>query len=121
MKKIRCAISGISHPMLAEIMHRILDTNTNIEIISDVDAEELSSYARDKGINVVVTSFDIAGLPIACNELMEEVSDIAIVGLVEDGRKLCICMKDAGPSELMKLIQTVVKGKQKETNNLYVN
>lgn len=113
MKKIRCVIAGVSHIMLADIMQRIAEQNLNIELINDVEAEDLSSHVQQLGINVVMTSFDATELPKACNELLEEVPDVAVVGLVEDGRKLCICINDAGPAELIELIQTAVQGKWK--------
>ncbi len=49
----------------------------------------------------------------ACNELLEEVSDAAVLVLVEVGSRLCICVNDAGPAEIIKLIHTAVQGKLK--------
>ena len=113
MKKIRCVIAGVSHIMLADIMNHIAEQNLNIELINNIEEGELLSHVQQLDINVVMTSFDTTELPKACNDLLEEVSDVAVVGLVDDGRKLCICINDAGPAELIELIQTAVQGKLK--------
>lgn len=111
MNKIRCVVAGVSHIMLADIMHRIAEQDLNIEFVNSIGEEDLSLHIKQLGIDAVITSFDATGFPTSHIELLDQVSDVAVVGLVDDGRKLCVCVDDAGPAEIIGLIRAAVEGK----------
>ena len=113
MNKIRCAFAGVSHAMLADIIHRLAGRNSDIELINNVEERNLPSNIKQLGVNVVMTSLNSNELPEVCNELLEEVPDVAVVGIVEDGRRFCICVDDVGSTGLFELIRAAVEGKWK--------
>ena len=115
MESIRCVIEDISNIMLADIVHRISEQNLNVEFLQNIHDNNLSTLVREHAVDVVVTGFDNKDIPMVCNQLLEEFHDVAIVGLIEDGRRMCIYIDDAGPRELIELIQSAVEEKRKRS------
>jgi len=113
MKKIRGVIAGVSHIILSDILRRVAEQNLNMELINNIDDGDITSQVKRLDVDVVMTSFDSTELPKVCNDLLEEMPDVAVVGLVKDGRRLCICVDDVGPREIIDLIEMAVRGQFK--------
>ena len=112
MENFRCVIADIAHFMLADIVQRITEQHLKVEYFNNIEDGTISALVQQNDVDVVLTSFESLELPKFCNDLLEECSDIAVVGLVEDGRRICICVDDAGPHELIELIRAVIQDKK---------
>lgn len=108
MNKIRCLIADIPQHLLVEIIRKTTESQTDI----DVDVIEQRELGKDlvdliteESVDTLLLGmekdFDIRSL----DKIFDVLPQVVVVGIIDDGRRVCLSMEDVGPELLMKLVR----------------
>ena len=84
----------------------------NIEVVDRIAGrEELHSILNRQSIDVLILGLNqnCYCFPDFCKELLNQFSDLLIVGLCDDGRKAAVYLDDVSSREIIKVIRTFGK------------
>lgn len=110
METLHCLIADIPQIVLADIVQRITEENHNIEVVKRVpNIEDVPAILNGQDIDVLILGMKSNTLPQAYKDILNNFSDLLIVGLVDDGRQAAIYMDDVGSNEIVKIIRTLGK------------
>ena len=110
METLRCLISDIPQKLLSDIILGITQQHQNIEVVDRVaDREELHSILNKQSIDVLILGLKHNCFPEFCRELLNQFSDLLIVGLCDDGRLAAVYFDDVSGQEIIELIRTFGK------------
>lgn len=106
MAHLRCLIADIPQLVLADIVQRVAEENEDVEVVDRVTGiDNLSEVVRKQAIDVLILGMKNNMLPQVCNDVMDTISDLLVVGLVDDGRRAAIYVDDVGGNEIVKIIR----------------
>ena len=115
MENIRCLIADIPHIVLADIIQHITEKRPGIEVVGRIDSnKDLLKFVKDRAIDVVILGMETTSMLQSLNDLFEVSPQVVAVGVVKDGRRVCVCVEDIGPDELIELVRAA-------TQNRYAN
>ena len=110
METLHCLIADIPQIVLADIVQRLTEENHNIEVVKRVpNIEAVPAILSRQDIDVLILGMKSNTLPQAHRDILNNFSDLLIVGLVDDGRQAAIYMGDVGSNEIVKIIRTLGK------------
>ena len=110
MDNIRCVLADIPQVALADIIQKIIEARPGIEVIGRVENNnELLNYLNNESVDVVIHNMDAINSPQGIDRVLQQSPQTISVGLVESGRRICVCVQDIGPDELSNLIEEVNK------------
>ena len=106
--------------VLADIVQTVAQENQDIEVIDRVnEVDNLPELIKDESIDVLILSMKNELLPQKCNEVLDQVSDLLVLSLVDDGRRAAVFFNDIGGGEIIKIIRGLGKRSLfKKTRNL---
>jgi DNA-binding NarL/FixJ family response regulator len=114
MDKIRCLIVAVPHYLLADLILHITEKYPEIEVVGRVNGyKELVLVLRGQPVDVVVTGIDGVSKMQFIDDLFALAPQIVVVGVMNDGRRLCLCVEDRGPEDLITLMCDLVKRESK--------
>ena len=106
MKTLRCLISDIPQKLLSDIIIGITRQHENIEVVDRIDGrEELHSILNRQSIDVLILGLNQNCFPDFCKELLNQFSDLLIVGLCDDGRHAAVYLDDVSSREIIEVIR----------------
>lgn len=112
MENVRCIIADMPHYLLADIIQKITDNRTDIEVVGRVDQNtNLSKLLEEQEVDVVMLSMDDVHLSEQLNSVFELSPQVVAVGVVSDARRICVCVEDFGPDDFMSLVMAAVRRK----------
>ena len=112
MDNVRCLIADIPHNLLADIVQRITESRSDIEVVGRFESKDgLPQIVRDSEADVVIFGMEAGTLSNECKEMFDAKPELVIVGLVEDGRRAAIIIDDVGPKEIMDIMHVAFKDK----------
>ena len=115
MEHIRCLIADIPHIILADIVQQIIEKRPGIEVVGRVDSDnDLSRIVKDRAIDVLMLSMEETSVSESLNEVFEVSPEVVAIGVVGDGRRICVCVEDIGPDDFVALIKAAVKKKHSD-------
>lgn len=117
MENIRCVIANMPRQILGDIVENMVQQSGDIEVIRRVDnvSQVKSELARDS-VDLLILGLKTTDLPEACIGILNDVPNIAIVGLVEDGRRLAAFLDNVGKNDIVKIIRALCrKGDEAQT------
>ena len=110
MESVRCLIADIPQVVLADIVQRLAEENTDTEVVERVsDMDDLPLIIKNKSINVLVLGMKNNVFPQVCEDVLTNEPELMVVGLVNDGRRAAIYMDDVSKSEIINIIGTMGK------------
>lgn len=113
MENIRCLIADIPQLLLADIVEKIIEERPGVEVMYRSDNENaLHTQMREGLIDVVIHSMADHDMSLIIKELLKTSSHTISVGVIDDGRRVCICMRDIGPDEFIELIRLAAKNRK---------
>ena len=108
MDNVRCLIADMPQLLLADIVQNLADACSDIEVIGHVDTmDDITSVIAANPVDVLILGMDDAVLPALCVEMMRRVSNLAILGLVDDGRQLAVYLNDVGKNDILKILRSL--------------
>jgi len=112
VETLRCLISDIPHKLLSDIVLDITQQHENIEVVGCVSgSKDLASILQQQSIDVLILGLKTSCFPQYCKVLLDEFSDLLIVGLVDDDRLATVYLDDVRSHEIIKIINTFGKRK----------
>ena len=110
METIHCLIADIPQVVLADIVQRITEENQNIEVVKRVpNIEDVPAILSEQDIDVLILGMKSNTSLQAYRDILNNFSDLLIVGLVDDGRLVAIYMDDVGVDEMLKIITSYAR------------
>ena len=110
METLHCLIADIPQVVLADIVQRIAEENQNIEVVKRVpNIEDVPAILSRQDIDVLILGMKSNTSPQTYKYILNNFSDLLIVGLVDDGRQAAVYMDDVGSNEIVKIISTLGK------------
>jgi hypothetical protein len=108
VETLRCLVSNIPQNLLSDIILDITQQHKHIEVVGRVTGTgDLPVLIQKESVDVLLIGMEKNMLPQVCNEVLEKVSNLLIVGLVDDGRSAAIYINNVGASEIAELISTL--------------
>ena len=105
MAHLRCLIADIPQLVLADIVQRVAEENEDVEVVDRLTGvDNLAEEIKKQAIDVLILGMKKNRLPQVCNEVLDTISNLLVVGLVDDGRRTAIYVDDVGSNEIMKII-----------------
>lgn len=110
MDKIRCLIAAVPHGLLADLIHHLAENHPDIEVVGRVSShKELVTVLRDLAVDVVVLGIDGVPMMQTLEALFDVSPQVVVVGVMKDGRRLCLCVEDRGPKDLVRFMCDAVE------------
>jgi hypothetical protein len=96
--------------LLSDILLEITRQHENIEVINCIsDTDELDSILKQQAIDVLILGLKSKCLPDFCVKLLENFSDLLIIGLYDDGRLASVYINDVSTDDITRIISTLGK------------
>ncbi len=106
METLHCLIADIPQIVLADIVQDMVEESNDIDVIGRVNTtEEILSAVKQGSVDVLVLGMKNDAAPRVLVDIMNKVSNLVVVGLVDDGRKLAVYLDDVGKSEIVNIIR----------------
>ena len=110
METLRCLISDIPQKLLSDIVTGITDPHKDIEVVDRIAGREDLYLALNKqSIDVLILGLNQNCFPGFCSELLNQFSDLLIVGLCHDGRQAAVYLDDVSSHEIIEVIRAFGK------------
>lgn len=108
MEKLRCVIAEMSHQMLADIIHSSVENSGIVEVVARLDgANKLADKIAQYHVDVLILGIAAADFNSVSDEILQQIPDLLIIGLVNDGRRLTMMMNDVGHLDIPNLIEVL--------------
>ena len=115
MENIRCLIADIPHIILADIIQQITEKRPGIEVVGCIDNNnDLSQVVKDRAIDVLISGMEVTSASQSLNKVFEISPQVVAVGVVDDGRRICVCVEDIGPDDLVELVKVAVQNRHND-------
>ena len=110
MENVRCLIANIPQTVLADIVYRLANASKGMEVVDCIsNLEELPNKVQKLSIDVLILGMKSNVLPKICIELMDRITNLMVIGLIDDGRRLVVFINNAGKKEIVNIITTLGK------------
>lgn len=110
MENIRCLIAGIPHIIFADIVQKITEMRPGIEVVDRVSSiNNLSQVVKEHAVDVLIFGMEENSISQSLKDIFEMSPEIVTIGVLDDGRNICMCVSDVSPNGLIDLLQTAIK------------
>ena len=107
MDQVRCVIANMPQKMLADIVESMVEESGEIQVVNRVNSlAEIKTVIDREPVDLLVLGMQSIDLPQSCVGIMNEIPNLAIVGLVDDGRRLACFLDNIGKNDILKVIKT---------------
>lgn len=108
MKCVRCLIADIPQQLLADIVQNIAKESGLIEVVDQVSSvADIPAVIANKPVDVLILGMKNTELPSLCVDLMNRISHLLVIGLVDDGRRLAVYLNNVGRTDILRIIRTL--------------
>lgn len=108
MQSVRCLIADIPQLVLADIVQNLAEESSDIEVVDRVNSiDDIWSVIARTPVDVLILGMKNTVLPRMCVDVMQRFSNLAIVGLVDDGRQLAVYMDNVGSSDVLRILRAL--------------
>jgi DNA-binding NarL/FixJ family response regulator len=108
MQSVRCLIADIPQLVLADIVRNLAEESSDIEVVDSVNSiEDIWSVIARTPVDVLILGMKNTVLPRMYVDVMQRFSNLAIVGLVDDGRQLAVYMDNVGSSDILRILRAL--------------
>ncbi len=111
MKNVSCVIANSSQQMLADIVENTVKESGFIDVVEQVnDTMEIAAVVARTKADVLILGVESHEFVKVCAEVMDQIADILVIGLVDDGRRLAVVLENASSSDIPNIIRTLRGG-----------
>jgi len=108
MENIRCLIANMPQQVLVDIVENLAQESGVIEIVERVTSiSEIPAVIAQNPVDLLILGMKSTELPEPCFSILNRSSDMPVLGLVDDGRKLAIYLNNFGKNDILKIIRTL--------------
>lgn len=108
MENIRCIIANMPQQMLVDIVENIAKESGVTEIVDRVtNINDIPDVIARKPADLLILGMKSNELPEPCLRILNHCSDLPILGLVDDGRRLAIYLNNFGKKDILRIINTL--------------
>ena len=105
MDLIRCLITDVHQRLLGEIVKKVLEKENSLELVgSDNKVEDLPLLVKKQSVDVLIAGVDYDPFQQLFNGQLSDLSDVMVIGLIDDGRGAVVYLEDIGVDEIIELI-----------------
>ena len=116
MESVRCLIADISQRVLADIVQKLAEESSDIEVVDRVNSvDEIPFVIAKNPVDVIILGMKNSVLPKMYVDIMKTISNLAIVGLVDDGRQLAVYIDNVGKNDILKIIRALRRSNKEQT------
>lgn len=110
MNHVRCVIANIPQRLLVDIVANIAEKSVPINIVKILNHGD-NFHTASIGDDVDLLLLGVKGIdfPNACFELMDKIPRLAILGLVDDGRRFVALQNDVGVNDILRVIRVLCR------------
>ncbi len=109
MENIRCLISGVPQQILADIVQRIAKECKQIEVVDHTNIDRIEDFVKKNSIDVLILGMKDNVLPKRYSELIDQIKNLIVVGLIDDGRRAAVYLNNIGKNEIIQIITILGK------------
>jgi DNA-binding NarL/FixJ family response regulator len=115
MQRIRILTTEMPQsPMLREIIERVAKNSQDMEIVGLLHKKsQLIDEIKESEVDVVIFDLEEHEIPNIYINLVTAIPSAVIVGIVDDGRRILVNVKQIGANELMDTIRTLTRNRYK--------
>lgn len=104
MEKVRCLIADLPQRMLGDIVKIVVDQEDSIELVGNVkNVDNLPQFVVDESIEFLIVGIDSNHLDHFYNGLIKIVSDVVVLGLIDEGHDAIFYLEDIGVNDMVKI------------------
>ncbi len=108
MQQIRCVIANIKQKMLADIIEDMVEECGDIEVVDRVGhINDVQAAIAANPVDLLVLGMTSGDCHEPCRDLMNQIPNLAIVGLIDDGRRLAAYLDNVGKDDILKIVRTL--------------
>jgi len=108
MKRVRCLIADLPQQLLADIVQNMAEESGLIEVVDQVSSiADIPTVIASKPVDVLMLGMKNTELPSLCVDLMNRISGLHIIGLVDDGRRLAVYLNNVGRTDVLRIIRAL--------------
>lgn len=109
MQKVRCVIACSSQHMLADIVENTIKESGFIDMVERVnDTMALDAVVARTKADVLILGLESHEFVRVCAQVMGQIANILVIGLVDDGRRLAVVLDNTGSSDIPNIIRTLL-------------
>jgi hypothetical protein len=110
MDHVRCVIANIPQRLLADIVANIAKKSGPIKIVKILNnADHFQTASIEDDVDLLLLGVKGIDFPNACFELMDKIPHLAVLGLVDDGRRLVALQNDVGVNDILRVIRALCR------------
>lgn len=108
IETIRCVIAGIPQNLLADIVQSVAEESGVIEVVDRVNSvADIPAVLSRLQVDVLILGMKNIVLPNLDFMLKGCHSELPIVGLGDDGRRLAVYLDNAGKDEILNILSAL--------------
>jgi hypothetical protein len=108
MEQVRCVIANMPQKLLADIVENMVEESGDMQVVDRVNSiSEVKAVIDKNPVDLLILGLKSIDLPQSCVGIMNESPNLAIVGLVDDGRRLACFLDNVGKSDILRIIRTL--------------
>jgi len=105
MEKIRCLVADIPHVLLSDIIQEFFNMQPEIDVVGCVNGENnLIEFIQNNPVDVLLKGMERNENNQIFDEIFKIMPQISIVGIIDDGRRICHCVEGISPGHLLGLV-----------------
>lgn len=110
MESVRCVIANMPQQLLVDIVENMVEESGVIEVVERVKSiSEIPAVIATRQVDMLILGLQSTDLPGPCVDLMNTTSDLPILGLVDDGRRLAVYLNNVGRNDILKVVNSLWK------------
>lgn len=110
MGHIRCMIAGFTEQALADILHNIVESSCELEVIGHInDRSELADAIQNTAANVVLMGVGSHAITTECADVFAVEPNAVVVGIANEGRSAALYVNNIGSKQLIDMVTAAFK------------
>lgn len=115
MGSVRCLIADMPQMVLADIVRNLAEECSDIEVVGRVNSlEDVLTATGHDPVDVLITGMQNTALPHMYLDIMKKITNLAVVGLVDDGRQLAVYLDNVGKNDILKILRVLRRSNREQ-------
>ena len=115
MQQTRCVIANIKQKILADIIEDMVDECGDIKIVDRVGhISDVPASIAANPVDLLVLGMQSGDFRDPCRDLMNQIPNLAIVALIDDGRRLAAFLDNVGKDDILRIVRTLCRPGNRE-------
>lgn len=104
----RCVMADIEQQLLADIVQNITEESGAIEVVARVGRiADVPAVVADTTVDFLIMGMKSLSLPPLALSVMNNMPELPVIGLVEDGRRLAVYLDRVGKDDFLRIVRVL--------------